>query len=69
LAESESESVLDELLVEDGEDDEIGTELAVSVMVTLKGLGAYLRNRRQSTSNATLKMNDLNGFTPIEGNG
>ena len=51
---SESESVFDEIPVEDDEEDEIGVELALSVMVTLKGLGGYLRNRLQSTTNATL---------------
>jgi len=32
----------------DEDDDEIGAALAVSVMVILKGFGAYLTNRRQS---------------------
>jgi len=33
---------------EDEDDDEVGAELAVSVMVILKGFGAYLTNTRQS---------------------
>jgi len=34
----------------DEDDDEVAAELAVSVMVILKGFGAYLTNTRQSTT-------------------
>jgi len=46
----------------DEDDDDIGAELAVSVMVILNGLGAYLTNRRQSK---TTYNELLQWYTPI----